>query len=57
MSEFQKYPKNLGFWMPAEWETHEQCWMMWPTGLDLDRYPDTERMQKGYAAAANAKIP
>ena len=40
--------------MPAEWETHEQCWMMWPTGLDLDRYPDTERMQKGYAAAANA---
>jgi len=54
MSEFQKYPKNLGFWMPAEWETHEQCWMMWPTGLDLDRYPDTERMQKGYAAAANA---
>ncbi|MCH1530759.1 MAG: agmatine deiminase family protein, partial [Gammaproteobacteria bacterium] len=22
--------------------------------LDLDRYPDTERMQKGYAAAANA---
>ena len=27
---------------------------MWPTGLDLDRYPDTERMQKGYAAAANA---
>ena len=40
--------------MPAEWETHEQCWMMWPTGLDLDRYPDTKRMQKGYAAAANA---
>ena len=40
--------------MPAEWETHEQCWMMWPTGLDLDRYPDTGRMQKGYAAAANA---
>ena len=54
MSEFQKYPKKLGFWMPAEWETHEQCWMMWPTGLDLDRYPDTKRMQKGYAAAANA---
>ena len=40
--------------MPAEWEAHEQCWMMWPTGLDLDRYPHTERMQKGYAAAANA---
>ena len=40
--------------MPAEWETHEQCWMMWPTGLDLDRYPDTKRMQKGYAVAANA---
>ena len=27
---------------------------MWPTGLDLDRYPDTKRMRNGYAAAANA---
>ena len=40
--------------MPAEWEIHERCWMMWPTGLDLDRYPDTTRMRNGYAAAANA---
>ena len=40
--------------MPAEWETHERCWMMWPTGLDLDRYPDTHRMRAGYATAANA---
>ncbi|MCH2651444.1 MAG: agmatine deiminase family protein [Gammaproteobacteria bacterium] len=54
MSQYNKYPKDLGFWMPAEWETHERCWMMWPTGLDLDRYPDTHRMRAGYAAAANA---
>ncbi|HJM08944.1 MAG TPA: agmatine deiminase family protein [Gammaproteobacteria bacterium] len=54
MNEFKKYPKDLGFWMPAEWEVHQQCWMMWPTGLDLDRYPDTSRMRMGYAAAANA---
>ena len=41
---------------------------MWPTGLDLDRYPDTHRMRAGYAApqmpyhnlkvtGANALIP
>ena len=54
MSEYKKYPKDLGFWMPAEWETHEQCWMMWPTGLDPDRYPNINKMRNGYAAAANA---
>ena len=54
MSQFKKYPRDLGFWMPAEWEIHDRCWMMWPTGLDLDRYPDTKRMRNGYAAAANA---
>ena len=40
--------------MPAEWETHDRCWMMWPTGLDHERYPDTQRMRNGYATVANA---
>ncbi len=23
------------FWMPAEWETHEACWLAWPSAEDL----------------------
>jgi len=23
-------PKDGGFYMPAEWETHDRCWMIWP---------------------------
>ena len=23
-------PSSLGFRMPAEWEEHERCWMVWP---------------------------
>jgi agmatine deiminase len=26
----QKTPKELGFHMPAEWETHEATWIAWP---------------------------
>lgn len=26
----QKTPKELGFQMPAEWETHEATWIAWP---------------------------
>ena len=24
------FPADFGFRMPAEWEPHERCWMMWP---------------------------
>ena len=24
-------PADKGFRMPAEWEPHERCWMMWPS--------------------------
>ena len=33
-NKIKKYPKDLGFFMPAEWQSHQQTWMMWPTGLD-----------------------
>ena len=23
-------PKEKNFYMPAEWEQHECCWMQWP---------------------------
>jgi agmatine deiminase len=26
---------DLGFSMPAEWATHQGCWMAWPKRLEL----------------------
>tara|TARA_B110000263_G_scaffold129074_1_gene112199 strand:+ start:502 stop:1533 length:1032 start_codon:yes stop_codon:yes gene_type:complete len=49
----EKYPKDLGFHMPAEWSLHHQTWMMWPTGLDLDRYPNTGTIRQAHAETAN----
>jgi len=44
---------SAGFRMPAEWETHERCWMAWPCRVDLwgDNLGATQR---AYAAVANA---
>ena len=39
--------------MPAEWSPHSQCWMMWPTGLDLEYYPNTDLMRAAHAETAN----
>jgi agmatine deiminase len=30
-------PRSDGFWMPAEWETHTQTWMLWPVRTDTWR--------------------
>ncbi|XP_061361040.1 agmatine deiminase [Gastrolobium bilobum] len=30
----QGTPTDLGFHMPAEWESHKQCWMGWPERTD-----------------------
>ncbi|KAL9326319.1 hypothetical protein ACSQ67_006964 [Phaseolus vulgaris] len=32
--QLQGTPSALGFHMPAEWETHTQCWMGWPERPD-----------------------
>ena len=49
----EKYPKDLGFFMPGEWQSHQQTWMMWPTGLDPERYPNIDTMRAAYAETAN----
>ena len=51
--KIDKYPKDLGFYMPAEWSPHSHCWMMWPTGLDLEYYPNTDLMRVAHAKTAN----
>ena len=44
--------KSAGYFMPAEWEPHERCWMAWPYRPDL--WGDAlGPMQKGYATVAN----
>ena len=49
----EKYPKDLGFFMPGEWQSHQQTWMMWPPGLDPERYPNIDTMRAAYAETAN----
>ncbi|AHF58261.1 agmatine deiminase [Spiroplasma eriocheiris] len=45
-------PKNDGFWMPAEWEPHDQCWMIWPERTDNWRQGG-KPAQRAYATFAN----
>ena len=37
-----------GFFMPAEWEPHERCWMQWPSRTEVWG----ERLPQAYAAYA-----
>ncbi len=32
-----EYPALEGFYMPAEWEPHDGCWIAWPCRIDLWR--------------------
>ncbi|CAO2827642.1 unnamed protein product [Amaranthus hypochondriacus] len=32
--EIKGTPEQHGYWMPAEWESHSQCWMGWPERFD-----------------------
>jgi len=45
-------PKDAGLHMPAEWERHEQTWMMWPSRRSV--WPDIHRTKRAYAAVARA---
>lgn len=38
-------PDDYGFYMPAEWESHDRCWMVWPHAGEywLDCHDDTKR--------------
>ena len=47
-----KDPRDLGLFMPGEWEKHTCCWMAWPARVDL--WPNIEATIKSYADVANA---
>ena len=55
-NRIEKYPKDLGFYMPAEWQHHDRCWMLWPTGIDSARYPNVDNMRQAYANTAKAIV-
>ena len=45
-------PRDLGYYMPAEWAPHSCCWMAWPCRAGL--WADTEATQRDYANVALA---
>jgi agmatine deiminase len=55
MDEERSTPRADGFAMPAEWESHEACYMEWPTltrkGMWGERF---DRAMGDYAEVANA---
>ncbi|MEM7281043.1 MAG: agmatine deiminase family protein [Pseudomonadota bacterium] len=48
----QSDPRDLGFYMPAEWAPHNSCWMAWPCREGL--WPDYPATAVDYANVANA---
>lgn len=47
-------PKQRGFFMPAEWYPHEQCWMAWPCHLDTWSKIGLDKARQAYARVAQA---
>ena len=52
-STLKSTPARDGFWMPAEFEPHAGCWMLWPQRPDNWRR-HAEPAQQAFAAAAAA---
>ncbi|MBB3064260.1 agmatine deiminase family protein [Limibacillus halophilus] len=48
-SESDSIPADA-YRMPAEWEPHERCWMMWPTRAEI--WNDIAATRRAFAAAA-----
>lgn len=49
-------PSDLGFWMPAEWETQESVWFVWPR--DPLTWPDrVEKARETFLNAMKAVTP
>lgn len=48
----QMTPKQAGFHMPAEWDTHERTWMMWPSRPEV--WDDMDETRRNYKAVAHA---
>jgi agmatine deiminase len=49
----QETPATLGFYMPAEWRTHEATWLTWPKDPETwpDRVPQVEQIYMEMMAA------
>ena len=45
-------PRDLGYFMPAEWAPHDCCWMAWPCREGL--WADDQATMTDYANVANA---
>jgi len=50
MNSYQSDAASAGFYMPAEWQPHERCWMAWPCRSGFDS-PAT---RENYAQVARA---
>ena len=46
-------PASLGYRMPAEWQPHRRCWMIWP-GAESVSHADLAPARAAYAAVAAA---
>ncbi len=44
-------PADTGFFMPAEWDTHSCCWMIWPSENEL--WEEMSLVEDAYARVAN----
>jgi agmatine deiminase len=50
---FTETPKNLGYFMPAEWEKHDATWLAWPH--DPMTFPDrVQNVEKSYLKIISA---
>ena len=53
MNDLTTIPAHDGFHMPAEFEPHERCWMIWPQRRDTFRY-GAKLAQKAFLQFARA---
>lgn len=53
MKTLETTPRDDGFRMPAEFEKHERCWMIWPQRRDTFRY-GAKLAQKAFVEFARA---
>lgn len=52
-----KTPAQLGYRMPAEWETHEATWLAWPRQRNVSWPPDLESIPEYWVTMCQALSP
>ncbi len=50
-------PRELGFFVPPEWEAHRATWLAWPRNPDTWPGVDLERVEPAWAEMAKALVP